>query len=294
MTKTKKTRKKSKTSVFDVITNRILEALKTGTIPWEKKWLGTAGIPPQNYKSKHHYRGINYLLASMTPHTTPFFMTWKQIKEMNGSLKEGALRIPIVFWNVFWVNADKKVVKDPQPGDIVEKRFSTRYYTVFNIEDIDGIEFDIPKPERENDPIEIAQQLVDGYPKGPKVMTGKPCYQVEIDVVRRPELDQFETSEFYHKTLFHELVHSTGHPHRLNRPGVAEIDLADCPKYAFEELIAEIGACFAMSHCGIENPGTIEQANSYIAGWIEALEHDPKYIIRAATAAKKAIEHMIG
>ena len=83
----------------------------------------------------------------------------------------------------------------------------------------------------------------------------------------------------------HELTHWTGHKSRLDRTFGARFgDNA----YAFEELVAELGAAFLCSDCGID--GKL-QHDSYIASWIKVLKGDKRAIFTASSAARKAADY---
>lgn len=101
-----------------------------------------------------------------------------------------------------------------------------------------------------------------------------------------PEKELFFSDEEYYSTLFHELVHSTGHNKRLNRLKVGK------ENYAKEELIAEIGNAFLCAETGIEQI-TLENSTAYIKNWLGALKSDEKYIIFAAAQAQKAVDYIL-
>ena len=86
----------------------------------------------------------------------------------------------------------------------------------------------------------------------------------------------------------HELTHWTGHPSRLARP-LGRRQGIDA--YAYEELVAEMGAAFLCAHCGI--PGRTEHA-SYIDSWLDALRRDKRLIFVAAGTAQKAADFVLG
>lgn len=53
-------------NIYESVTNRILEQLESGVIPWRKEWKASAGSGlPSNYTSKKAYRGINVLLLAL-------------------------------------------------------------------------------------------------------------------------------------------------------------------------------------------------------------------------------------
>jgi antirestriction protein ArdC len=102
-------------------------------------------------------------------------------------------------------------------------------------------------------------------------------------------MNDFTSPEEFYSTLFHELVHSTGHESRLKRQfGKSFGD----EQYSKEELIAEIGAAMLCSMAGIEQV-TIENSAAYIGGWLKALRNDKRMIVTASTAAQKAADYIL-
>ncbi len=101
--------------------------------------------------------------------------------------------------------------------------------------------------------------------------------------------ERFESPESYYSTLFHELMHSTGHESRLNRKGIAETVEFGSQTYGREELVAEMGAAFLCGHAGIEN-ATIDNSASYLDGWLRAIKQDAKLVVTAAAQAQKAAD----
>ena len=107
-----------------------------------------------------------------------------------------------------------------------------------------------------------------------------------------PRPEAFESSEEHYSTLFHELVHSTGHPCRLDRRTIKDIAPFGSANYSREELIAEMGAAFLCGTAGIGNV-TIENSAAYIKGWLKVLENDNKMVVLAASQAQKAAEFIL-
>jgi len=113
------------------------------------------------------------------------------------------------------------------------------------------------------------------------------------DEVKMPTIEHFDNVSSYYYVHYHELVHSSGHVTRLNRPGVAETHLFGDPVYSFEELVGELGAGMIGSWLGLE-PAYLENSASYIQGWLKALAGDSQMVVKAAKAAQKAADLIIG
>jgi antirestriction protein ArdC len=111
----------------------------------------------------------------------------------------------------------------------------------------------------------------------------KAYYSPMEDKIVLPEKECFFTSPEYYSTFFHEAVHSTLHPDRLNRKN---------DSYAEEELVAEIGAS---SICHKMNIGeiTIDNSQAYINIWIKRFKDKPNMIVKAAAQSAKAVNYLL-
>ncbi|MEM6342670.1 MAG: zincin-like metallopeptidase domain-containing protein [Bacteroidota bacterium] len=280
--------------VYQLVTDRISEALEQGTIPWRKTWqhYGLA----RNYITGHVYTGINALLTNLSPYEEPFFITLKQANALGGQVKRGAKSLPIVYWKISYKDQDGTIVSADdahQRGDLT-KLFFARYYRVFNIADIDGITFEVPMANEHNR-IKACEDLVTKIKQPPTLRLGgdQPSYAPPIDTVRMPGINQFESAEAYYATLFHELIHSTGHSSRLNREEVMSMVKFGSLVYSQEELTAEIGASFLCQITGISNPEVFTNTTAYIQGWLSKLNDDKRFIFQAASKAKKAVKYIL-
>ena len=285
--------------VYQLVTDRIIAALEEGQIPWRKCWK-SGHFVPQNYVTKHVYQGINALLTALSPYDIPYFMTFMQVKKLGGFIRKGAKSIPIVYWKVVYKDTDGKTITEEQARELTEvnKRMYVRYYSVFNISDIEGITFDIPEiPKNTVNPIDRCEQIIEHMPKRPTLdfrYRNSASYNVLLDRVKMPQMNQFDTREDYYATLFHEVVHSTGHSSRLNREELMAATEFGSMEYSKEELTAEIGAAFLCNFCQIEQPQLIENSHAYIQGWLKELKNDKRLIISAASKAKAAVAFILG
>jgi antirestriction protein ArdC len=274
-------------TVYEIITDRIIQALEKGEIPWKKPWNVR---PPMNYVSKKAYRGINIILLAMQSRTTPYWVSYKQAQALGGNIREGEKATPVVFWK--WNKIETEVIEEDETKKEVKKAPILRYYNVFNLDQTEGIE--IPKEGIDFKPIEKCEQIVAGYPKGPVMKVGgdRACYDPKADEITAPIKESFNSPESYYATLFHEMTHSTGHTARLNREGVNDPIRFGSEPYAKEELVAEIGASFLSAEAGV-NPVTEENTVAYIQNWLKALKNDKKLVIYASAQAQKAVDHIL-
>jgi len=273
--------------VYALVTNRIIKQLEAGIIPWKKPWASTGF--PKNLISKYEYRGINvFMLASMR-YIQPYWLTFKQLKSLGGSVIKGEKACPVVFWK--WLE------KENDEEEKSEKYPLLRHYWVFNVQQCKGIDKKIPElpvRQKEFEPIEEAKSIVKNMPNPPKFRGEKnqAYYNVKEDVVNIPVELMFGSREEYYCTYFHEISHATGHPDRLARKEVIEKNMFGSADYSKEELVAEMGAAFLCDHAGIFQE-TLENSAAYIQGWLSKLKNDKKMLLFAASQAQKAADYIL-
>ena len=270
-------------NVYEIVTERILEALAKGVVPWRKPWRTET---PKNMISGRAYRGVNIFLLQSQPFESPYWLTFKQAASLGGSVTRGQRGTPIVFW---------KITEKKERAGKVTKGFLLRYFTVFNVAQVGGI--DVP-PIAERiafDPIEECEKVVTSYVNPPRVEHGggQAYYVPSNDRVQMPAQQSFASVEEYYSTIFHELAHSTGASHRLARKGVADPSRFATHDYSFEELVAECASAFLAAEAGIA-PATLDNSAAYIASWAKRLSNEPRWIVDAAAQAAKASDLILG
>jgi antirestriction protein ArdC len=171
-----------------------------------------------------------------------------------------------------------------------------RYSNVFNLTQTEGI--NLPESAlqeaRTNSPIVECERVVASMPTRPAIdSSDRAWYAPARDVVGMPSIGLFRTSEEYYSTLFHELTHSTGHPSRIGREGVEQLQPFGSESYSREELVAEVGAAMLCGVAGIANR-TVENSAAYLRGWIDRLKGDVRLIVGAASAAQRAADYILG
>lgn len=272
--------------VYSLVTNRIIELIEAGTIPWRQPWT-EKGIP-RNLISKRPYRGINLMLLNSLNYTHNLFLTWKQIKTIGGSVIKGEKGHLVIFTKM--VETEERT-KNDKP----KLKPFLRYYKVFNVEQCKDlpIEF-MPKENESHTNILFCDEVVEKMPNRPKIQFKwkEAYYQPDKDLINMPKSNSFETIEEYYGVLFHELIHSTGHESRLNRKEVIEKIVFGSESYSLEELTAEMGACFLKSHCGL-NIEDLSNNAAYIEHWLERLKNDKRFIVHASARAQKAVEYIL-
>jgi antirestriction protein ArdC len=262
--------------VAEIISERFVEALSSGVVPWRRPWKSQR---PYNLKSKSQYQGVNMLMLGLAGYTDPRWVTYKQATDLGGNIKKGEKGWPIVFFKMI---PDKK--HQPAEGERQRKIPLLRYTTAFNVEQTEGIEL----PELTYGKPIVSDEYVDDFIRacGIKAVTGPaPAYSVRTDTIILPPMESFTSKEGYYSTYFHELVHSTGHPGRLDRFSAETVN----EMYGKEELIAEIGSSILRAELCVETPDEFEQSAAYLAGWISRLTDEPGLILWAASRAENGV-----
>lgn len=286
----------------EVVAESIIAALEAGRAPWQKPWKpGRPGAgAPYNPVSGTVYKGINRLNLMISPYVDPRWMTYKQASDAGAQVRRGEKGTMIQYWS--WEKMANKTDDNGKPV-LDEKGKPVRvkvrlsrpvafYATVFNAEQIDGLEpYVEPEPleeswerhQRAEHIIEHSGAAIDHQEQD------RAFYSVIQDRIVMPMRHQFAEADLYYATLLHELGHWTGHKSRLNRDLTGSFG---SESYAKEELRAEISSMMVGIELGIgHDPG---QHVSYVGSWIRALKNDPLEIFRAAADAEKIKDYILG
>lgn len=278
--------------IFQQITDRIAAQIEQGVRPWAKPWSdkrqAVALDLPHNIAGRP-YRGANvfwlWSQAQVMGYESPLWLTFNQAKERGGSVRKGEKGTPVFFWKF-------DSVEDKETGE-KKRRVMVKSYTVFNIAQCDGVtvpERKAAPPATEPERIAAAEAMI--AETGAIIAHGgnRAFYMPAFDRIQLPERDQFRDADSYYSTAFHELGHWTGHESRLNRNLSGRFG---DPRYAFEELVAELTAAFV---CASQGFASIERPDhaAYLANWLQALKDDPRAFITAAGQAQKAADLILG
>lgn len=281
--------------LYAEITRQVMAMLERGVVPWRSPILGQVQAgKPKNLTSGQPYRGVNVFLLAFAAfakgYESPYWLTFQQAKQRSGAVKKGEKSTMVIFYK-------PHVITDSATGER-KKVPVLRHYSLFNAAaQCEG--FEVPGLPQytptEFSPVAAAEAIVSGYTNGPKIHhTGSSAfYRPKLDEITVPEPSRFTSTEHYYSTLFHEMVHSTGHSKRLDRKIDTDPNAFGSPGYGKEELIAEMGSAFLCGDAGI-HPAVIEDHAAYVSGWLGALKNDKRLVIAAAGAAQRAAEHIRG
>lgn len=284
------------------LTNQIIELIQSGNVlPWQRDWKLIKGLNPFNFDHGTIYKGFyNQLVLAMKANgRIPAFAMYNRTLHV---AKKGAKGVKIMKPIMY-----KK--EDPKTGKDEFKFGGISYITVFHYTDLEMKAEDVAALEAKHapktdenapvfNPIAEAERIINEMPNCPTIDHNggnSAFYRPSTDTVSMPELAQFKTEEGYYQTLFHELAHSTGHFTRLDRFKATKEAFNSHHKkeYSFEELVAELTACFLGSECGTLNDSLINNSASYLQGWTKALQSNTDWIIKASSLATKASDYIL-
>lgn len=274
------------------ITNTIIEALKNGGLPpWKRPWCNDPNAPGlhTSMSTGNPYRGINQLLTQVSAMRQGFKSRWwgtfNQIKQNGASVSRGQKGTQVVLF--------KKIERErvDESGDEVKDNFFVmREFTVFNAEQTSGLEkFRVGFTKPQNDTAERydnADAVIDAIGADIRYGGNEAFYNPPGDFIQLPHRHQFETPEAYCETAFHEHVHFSEHPSRLNWNREDE-------GYAMGELIAEIGSCQMMAELGLPTTTNLNNHAAYLQHWLKGMADDARFIFKAASQASKAVDYLL-
>ena len=271
---------------------------------WQKPWFSTKGVGlPQNISGRN-YNGVNsfmlFLLAEKQQYSMPVYMTFMQAKEKGVSVLKGEHSFPVVYWNFNVKDKNgKKIAMDQYQNLSKDEQADCKVipfmkmYNVFNVSQTNlkeinpelygQLENRFKVPALKDEKGMFAMPLLDVMIKEQKWVC--PIYPKEGDHayyahgekdgrIVIPLKGQFQDGESFYSSLLHEMAHSTGEAHLLNRERGA---IFGDKKYAKEELVAELTAATTGHVMGIST--CIREENAmYLQNWLSALKEDPKFI----------------
>ena len=283
------------TDVYQIVTDRIIAALESGTVPWRKPWVSVGGA--YNYATGRKYSLLNQLLLDWPGG----YLTFRQA-DLYGGIRKGAKAKIVVLWKPN-VTSDDEANEDTATDESEDRKqinkapYVIKYYRVFHQSDVRGLQhIPVQKTYAWDDNLD-AKSLMISYIDSAHInfedcLSDKAYYSPALDLIHLPLPEQFKLPASYYSTAYHEIIHSTGHANRLNRESLKNPSFGS-REYSYEELVAELGSSMLLHTVGLESPEELNQSASYIAGWLSVLREDSRAIVRAAGAAQKAVKYIL-
>ena len=268
-----------------LVENFIAE-LEQGTQPWKQSWKLQRGMP-RSAVSGGEYSGINILSLMSHQFNSNQWITAKQVKQLGGTIKEEQLdnARDIFFLKNIVKTSTKKDEESDEEKEVEEKHTVLKNYKVYNIDQVEGINFEEELPLSKNEKIDEVEKMVAATKV--QMYRGSPAYSPKDDAIFMPHIDEFVDKENYYSTLFHELSHWSGHETRLNRANhIKKYD----DVYAFEELIAELSSAFLCAKHNISMENT--QHTEYMNHWVKMLKEKPYVLFSVSTHASKSAAYI--
>ena len=278
-------------SVYEMVTDRIISQLEQGVIPWQKPWTGIRS-GAYNRIIKKSYSLLNQMLLQHDGE----YATYKQWTDLGGHVRKGEKSEIVVFWKIQPVEDIK------EDGTKEVKQIPLlRYFNVFHISQVDGVEPLSKDALNEIEPIEKAESILYSYWTKENITVehvagDKAYYSPSLDMIHLPLFEQFISANEYYSTAFHESIHSTMKESRCDRAEDRKGKLVafGSNEYSKEELVAEIGSASLMNIIGIETNKSFRNSSAYIQNWLSVLKNDVKFIVSASSKAEKAVDYILG
>jgi len=281
--------------IYTRVTNRIISDLEKGVRTWTKAWDSEHLAGKITRPLRHNglpYAGVNILMlwaaAVENGFNAPIWMTYKQAEELKAHVRKGEKGSLVVYASKL-----TKTEQDDDGNDIEQSIPFMKGYTVFNVEQIEGLpEHYYSKPTPKFNPVErienadhfLAATGADVHYRGDRAF-----YSQSGDYIQMPPIEAFRDTESFYATLAHETTHWTKHPERLDRD-FGRKKWGD-EGYAREELVAELGAAFLCADLEI-TPEVREDHAAYIESWLQVLKNDKRAIFQAAAHAQRATDYL--
>lgn len=289
-----------KKDVYTVVTNRIVDLLSRGIVPWKPctaKMNGSVQLPVNGYTG-HRYQGVNVLVLLGETldkgYSTNRWFTMRQINTLGARVQKGQKGTPIIFARFIERKENGEVVLD-KDGNPEQRYFLTYTHgwngdqTTLAIDDreVDGLDRALRQSQ--------ANDLLMGYLAREGIelthVGNRAYYQPGIDLINLPDFSRALSPARWFESAFHESIHSTGHPKRLGRFDPAKPNPKFGPEYAKEELVAELGAAYILAGFGIFEEQE-QNLTDYIRHWIEVLQGNKSLIFQASSRAQAAAAYI--
>lgn len=279
------------TKLYETITDQIIREMESGVIPWRKPWVALTGS--YNAKSKRRYGFLNQMILGKPG----AYASFKQWTELNCKVKKGAK----ASWIMEWFSKKVEYETEDENGETEKHsylKWYPRMYPVFHESMVDGYKGEEPTAAT-IEPLETAESIIKEYETFSGISaikrtneSDRAFYNPIKDYIQVPQIEQYNNPNEYYSTLFHEMVHSTGHTSRLNRGLDERLASFGSDDYSKEELIAELGSSMIMARLHIDTPQTFKNSTAYLQAWLSKLKNDKSLLISAMSYSESATRYI--
>lgn len=265
------------------ITNQLIDAIEKGSLPWRQQFTPdpNSGLAT-SLSSGKKYNGINQLLLALQSYKSKFWGTFKAINFAGGHVRRGEKATKICLFNPI-----KKTKTDKHGVEQTSNYLIYKQFAVFNAEQCENLdEYQVGYANSQapmSNGCEEADKIIEATGANIEFGTNQPAYYTNQDKIVLPHRRMFESSSAFYETAFHEISHWAHHPSRLNPPKRPSDE-----EYAFNELVAEISACYLMSECNL----SLNSSNhgAYLKSWLRGFQNSPQMIFAASALASRTCD----
>jgi antirestriction protein ArdC len=215
-----------RTNFYEDITRKIIAELEAGCVPWVQPW-GKAKAPfamPRNAATHRPYGGINILILLGAAVERGFsgqsWLTFRQALSLGGCVHKGERGTTVVYADRF-VPVDE-IKRASTTGNEAKAVPFLRRFTVFNIDQCDGLSVDVasimPSPPMVEPQVEA---LIHATGIDVRIGGDRAYYCPPEDYVQIPPPASYFEPINWHRTALHELAHYAEPSVMPRRSGVA-------------------------------------------------------------------------
>lgn len=287
---------------------------------WKTPWNEEFGLP-KNVDTNNTYQQSNVLTLQVASRVlaeknkdsdieiTPLFGTARQWNKTGYQVKKGQKSCGTIIRPVMGT----KTVKNRLTGEEEkEEFFAWNYHAVFNssqVKDEDGNPYVYEKPAVK-EVSEVTQEIENLINKIDIPIENQidvsPQYRFREDKIILPPAEAYDNHIQYLTSVVHQIAHAVGHKDRMNQHekllegGFSTKD----SKYAQEKLVAELTSVMVMQNVsevvgarfGAPQDYSADHAKNhsqYIRLWLEQLDKNPTYFVKASGAAQKRADYIL-
>lgn len=273
-------------NTYEIVSDKIIKQLENGVIPWHKPF-NELRKGSFNRVTMKPYSLLNQLCLSKPGE----YASLKQWSKLGGKIKKGSKAEQVVYWN--FIKKEKKdkdgnIKKDKNGNPIMENIPVLKYFSVFHINDVEGVNPITNIDNKDVQNLEDADEIIFDYLLRENIhininKNNISKYIVDTDTIYIPEKSQYKSTEHYYNDMFVNCVKSTGINNRLNRTKVEN-----------ESIISEIAASILMTELQIETKEVFDNSVSYINECINKIKENPKWIVSVVGKSEKAVKYILG
>lgn len=293
-------------NIYQKVTDAIIDILeKKQAGQFDNPWISVERGIASNPYSNTIYKGLNQLYLSLNVWENKYpsnkWLTFIQINDLKSSIIKDEKATEIMFTDFVYYNSkNERITRKYAESLPAEQRNKLKrvqfikYFNVWNVAQVKGLPEAYYLPEGDFtsnvwERNEMAESII--YKTGAKiehVLQNSAYYNLTTDIITLPNVEQFKGKEEYYETAFHELIHWTGHPARLNRKTITERNKEN---YMIEELVAELGSAFVCASFGMTR--RISSNAAYLESWLKHLNENPRFIFSVSAQAQRGAEFIL-